>query len=72
MLSARSTVVAAYDFENAEDVLATCRKRLGLKDDDAILELWHASEKVGTRGVPHWPGIQPQGEITEYQLVLTR
>eukprot|EP00971_Amphidinium_carterae_P119560 2368738-Amphidinium_carterae.1 len=75
MLSARSTVVAAESHWSVKNVLATCRKGLGLKDDDAIMELWHGSEQVASdlsKLLRDWPGIQPKGEITEYQLVLTR
>eukprot|EP00971_Amphidinium_carterae_P006444 127156-Amphidinium_carterae.1 len=72
MLSGRSAVVAAERDEYVGTVLAVCRRRLGL--DHARMELWHGS---GER-VPHddtvedWPGILPLGEISEYQLLVTR
>eukprot|EP00971_Amphidinium_carterae_P178471 3540610-Amphidinium_carterae.1 len=72
MLSGRSTVVAAGGPWSFGVVLAECRRRLGLAG--ARMELWHGSEKVpadGTR-VGDWPGIQPLGEISAYQLVVTR
>eukprot|EP00971_Amphidinium_carterae_P323160 6422318-Amphidinium_carterae.1 len=56
-------------------VLAECRRRLGLEEDGTTLEIWHGSgERVPDYGtwVREWPGIQPIGEISEYQLVVTR
>eukprot|EP00971_Amphidinium_carterae_P006210 122333-Amphidinium_carterae.1 len=78
MLSGRSTVVATCPTATvvpavAEDILDDCRERLGLDDDGGTIELWHHSEKVSVdAGVEDWPGIEPKGEISEYQLVVTR
>eukprot|EP00971_Amphidinium_carterae_P266136 5279304-Amphidinium_carterae.1 len=73
MLSGRSTVVVARDFDDVELVLGECRRRLGLPDDDARMELWHGSERVPADArVQEWPGFQPGGEISEYQLVVMR
>eukprot|EP00971_Amphidinium_carterae_P244398 4852931-Amphidinium_carterae.1 len=75
MLSGRSTVVAAWNLRDARYVLAECRRRLGLADDGAKMELWHSSgEKVpvGDTIVNRFPGVQPKGEISEYQLLLRR
>eukprot|EP00971_Amphidinium_carterae_P173544 3440170-Amphidinium_carterae.1 len=74
MLSGRSTVVVAGGIGTAADVLRMCRRRLGLLDDGTTMELWHGSGRVPADGkyVPNWPGIQPPGEISEYQLVVTR
>eukprot|EP00971_Amphidinium_carterae_P251486 4992025-Amphidinium_carterae.1 len=74
MLSGRSTVVAALGCEDVEDVLNWCRMRLGLADDSTTtMELWHGSDRVRDgHGVWNWPGIQPPGEISEYQLVVRR
>eukprot|EP00971_Amphidinium_carterae_P097075 1921242-Amphidinium_carterae.1 len=71
MLSGRSTVVAFLDRWCAY-VLDKCCERLGLADEGATMELWHDSgERVpGDAGVQDWPGIQPRGEISEYQLLL--
>eukprot|EP00971_Amphidinium_carterae_P028090 552862-Amphidinium_carterae.1 len=66
-MTAAGHVKAAY-------VLDKAHARLGLPDDDSTMELWHGSgEKVpaGTR-VADWPGVQPRGEISEYQLLVTR
>eukprot|EP00971_Amphidinium_carterae_P047365 933198-Amphidinium_carterae.1 len=74
MLSGRSTVVAA-GYELAYGVLVRCRERLGLADDGSTLELWHSSgERVPDdyTEVRHFPGIQPPGKISEYQLLVTR
>eukprot|EP00971_Amphidinium_carterae_P113409 2246887-Amphidinium_carterae.1 len=74
MLLGRSTVVAAWDFWNVENVLYECRKRLGLSDDGGAMELWHSSgERVpdDDTQVCNFPGVQPKGEISEYQLLVT-
>eukprot|EP00971_Amphidinium_carterae_P279770 5553652-Amphidinium_carterae.1 len=73
MLSGRSTVVAAFRFVDVESVLAAFRARLGLADDGTTMELWHASERVPDRvQVRNFPGLQPPGEISEYQLLIRR
>eukprot|EP00971_Amphidinium_carterae_P195358 3876530-Amphidinium_carterae.1 len=75
MLSGRSTVVAAWPFCIVESVLAECRRKLNLAVDGSTMELWHCSgEKVPTdlTVVRDWPGVQPEGEISEYQLVMRR
>eukprot|EP00971_Amphidinium_carterae_P265442 5265817-Amphidinium_carterae.1 len=72
MLSGRSTVVAALGFRNVQNVLAECRRRLGLPNDDARMELRHGSGEMVPEDayVREWPGIQPLGMISEYQLVV--
>eukprot|EP00971_Amphidinium_carterae_P031221 614522-Amphidinium_carterae.1 len=66
-------MVAAESDETVEIVLDKCRERLNLADDGATMELWHGQDRVpGRTEVEDWPGVQPRGEITEYQLVLTR
>eukprot|EP00971_Amphidinium_carterae_P180487 3579927-Amphidinium_carterae.1 len=73
MLSGRSTVVAAWIYQDVENVLAACRTRLGLADDGTTMELRHASERVPDCVlVRNWPGLQPPGEISEYQLLIRR
>eukprot|EP00971_Amphidinium_carterae_P056220 1109398-Amphidinium_carterae.1 len=75
MLSGRSTVVVAGKNWGKNLVLFKCRRRLGLPEDGSTMELWHLSEKVPddvTVPVHDWPGLQPLGEISEYQLVVTR
>eukprot|EP00971_Amphidinium_carterae_P049122 967880-Amphidinium_carterae.1 len=54
------------------EVLTVCRRRLNLADDGSTMELWHSSGvKVPDRmQVRNFPGVQPKGEITEYQLLL--
>eukprot|EP00971_Amphidinium_carterae_P125135 2479425-Amphidinium_carterae.1 len=66
MLSGRSTVVAAAGYWSVKAVLPECRRRLGLEEDDARMELWQGSgERVPAEArVPEWPGIQPKGEIS--------
>eukprot|EP00971_Amphidinium_carterae_P271520 5387302-Amphidinium_carterae.1 len=46
MLSGRSTVVAADRDDEKDEILASCRSRLGLADDGTTMELWHGSELV--------------------------
>eukprot|EP00971_Amphidinium_carterae_P095767 1895138-Amphidinium_carterae.1 len=73
MLSGSSTVVAAYGDWSVESVLTWCRWRLGLPDDGTSLELLHGSESVpADADVKDFPGVQPLGDISAYQLVLTR
>eukprot|EP00971_Amphidinium_carterae_P036336 714487-Amphidinium_carterae.1 len=74
MLSGRSTVVGAEDYWRADNVLAMCHRRLSL-DGGARMEaqLWHGPEMVPADArVRDWPGVQPKGEISEYQLLLRR
>eukprot|EP00971_Amphidinium_carterae_P004215 84189-Amphidinium_carterae.1 len=69
MLSGRSTVVAALGSNSVFVVLQRCRMRLGLAS--GTMELQHGLERVhADANVRDWPGIQPVGEISEYQLVL--
>eukprot|EP00971_Amphidinium_carterae_P063335 1253292-Amphidinium_carterae.1 len=73
MLSGRSTLVVANLDHDVELVLDMCRWRLCLAEDDSAMELWRLSEKVpGDVPVEDWPGLQPPGEISEYQLLLRR
>eukprot|EP00971_Amphidinium_carterae_P092932 1839807-Amphidinium_carterae.2 len=73
MLSGRSAMMAAGSHGEVRDALARCRDRLGLADDGATMELWHGSDRVpdGAK-VPDWPGVQPKGEVSEYQLLVAR
>eukprot|EP00971_Amphidinium_carterae_P002684 53273-Amphidinium_carterae.1 len=60
-------------FYIVEHVLINCRRRLGLADDGSTMELMHGSERVPDDvRVGDWPGVQPRGEISEYQLLLRR
>eukprot|EP00971_Amphidinium_carterae_P280022 5558634-Amphidinium_carterae.1 len=74
MLSGRSTVVVAGDDWNIMYVLTRCRERLGLASDvpRTTMALWHGSDWVPVDGTEFqfWPGIQPHGQISEYQLLL--
>eukprot|EP00971_Amphidinium_carterae_P269121 5339004-Amphidinium_carterae.1 len=75
MLSGRSTVVVARPIWRVKNVLYKCRKRLGLSDDGTTMELWHGLDRVPdgeVEFVKDWPGIQPLGEISEYQLLVRR
>eukprot|EP00971_Amphidinium_carterae_P125011 2476677-Amphidinium_carterae.1 len=75
MLSGRSTVVAALShcYWKVDLVLAETRSKLGLADDGSTLELWHGTDRVpADTWVRDWPGIQPAGEISEYQVLVRR
>eukprot|EP00971_Amphidinium_carterae_P324482 6448645-Amphidinium_carterae.1 len=73
MLSGRNTVVVTTGYAEVEDVLANCRRRLGLADDGSTMELWDGSDRVPADDVvQYWPGIKPKGEISEYQLLVRR
>eukprot|EP00971_Amphidinium_carterae_P125915 2494591-Amphidinium_carterae.1 len=73
MPSGSSTVVAADDEDDVEYVLGMARERLGLPDDGSRMELWQGPESVPADAqVEDFPGVQPAGEISQYQLVLTR
>eukprot|EP00971_Amphidinium_carterae_P105589 2090950-Amphidinium_carterae.1 len=73
MMSGRNTVVATLGYREVEDVLAVCRRRLGLADDGSTMELWHGPERVPDETwVRDCPGIQPEGKISEYQLLVRR
>eukprot|EP00971_Amphidinium_carterae_P154553 3065105-Amphidinium_carterae.1 len=72
MLSGRSTVVVANGHWQVDDVLDRCGNRLGLADEGATIELCHGSDKVPDTEVYNFPGVQPLGEISEYQLLVRR
>eukprot|EP00971_Amphidinium_carterae_P301780 5995646-Amphidinium_carterae.1 len=75
MLSGRSTVVAVLPVWDIKIVLYECRRRLGLAEDGTTMELWHCSGMVpndNNTEVSDWPGVQPKGEISEYQLLIRR
>eukprot|EP00971_Amphidinium_carterae_P133076 2635125-Amphidinium_carterae.1 len=73
MLSGTSTVVAARSDEDVGDVLCMCKWRLAALTG-TTMELLHGQERVSgyCTIVRDWPGVQPTGEITEYQLLVTR
>eukprot|EP00971_Amphidinium_carterae_P062746 1242036-Amphidinium_carterae.1 len=65
MLSGRSTVVAAVDFNSVRYVLYECCERLGLSNDGATMELWHGSDRVPDGAfLPDWLGVKPKGELS--------
>eukprot|EP00971_Amphidinium_carterae_P352916 6492772-Amphidinium_carterae.1 len=75
MLSGRSTVVLAPHFGAMGDVLWDARRKLALPDAGSPMELWHGAVRVphDAELLPYrWPGMQPKGEITEYQLLVRR
>eukprot|EP00971_Amphidinium_carterae_P138876 2752317-Amphidinium_carterae.1 len=63
--------MAAEGDEDEESVLAACCERLALADDGSTMELWHGQDIVphDRAAVRDWPGVQPKGSISEYQLV---
>mmetsp|Transcript_42238 Transcript_42238/g.76553 ORF Transcript_42238/g.76553 Transcript_42238/m.76553 type:complete len:198 (-) Transcript_42238:23-616(-) len=71
VLSGRHTYYCAHPGWDTkdQDVLQACCARLGLEHRENM-KLLHGTEEVqaGSR-VLEWPGIQPVGVVTEYQLV---
>eukprot|EP00971_Amphidinium_carterae_P290128 5760591-Amphidinium_carterae.1 len=71
MLSGRCIVVLAPDGMDDENVLDECCRRLGLADGYTMKLLDLSGEEVHDFSfVRNWPGLQPKGEISEYQLNL--
>mmetsp|Transcript_10478 Transcript_10478/g.18927 ORF Transcript_10478/g.18927 Transcript_10478/m.18927 type:complete len:197 (+) Transcript_10478:21-611(+) len=70
MMSGRTTLITSGFYEFARDVVQRCCFKLGVA--------YRGNEQLysGSTVVPagcyacQWPGIQPLGEITEYQLVV--
>jgi len=72
LLSGRTTFVASPVElrELREAVLPRCCQRLGMaRGGHEVLVNGADCVPVGAR-VPAWPGIQPSGKITEYQLII--
>eukprot|EP00971_Amphidinium_carterae_P243955 4844316-Amphidinium_carterae.1 len=74
MLSGRSTVVLQDDNHGLsifiEDIVRRCCKRLGI-ERSGTEKLVHGIAVVpATVRVDSWPGLQPAGEVSEYQLIL--
>eukprot|EP00971_Amphidinium_carterae_P238903 4742397-Amphidinium_carterae.1 len=65
-------MVTAEHHWDVETVLDVCRRKLNLDSVFPTMELWHGQDRVPDTRVRGWPGLKPEGEITEYQLVLTR
>eukprot|EP00971_Amphidinium_carterae_P062983 1246499-Amphidinium_carterae.1 len=54
-----------------EYVIRICSKKLGLVDDGSRMQIWHGADRVPQDSeVQEWPGLQPRGEISEYQLIV--
>jgi len=56
MLSGRSTVVMGEGDDNADPIVRRCCSRLQIQK--------------ATAQVKNWPGLRPQEEVSEYQLVM--
>eukprot|EP00971_Amphidinium_carterae_P029826 586818-Amphidinium_carterae.3 len=70
-LSGRSTIVLAEGFFRGEEVLDTVKDKLNL--GNVACELLHGTQTVPNEfRVSEFPGLQPTGEITEYQLLVKR
>eukprot|EP00971_Amphidinium_carterae_P214586 4258323-Amphidinium_carterae.1 len=70
MLSGRYTVVCGNDKDLAENIVKECCGRLGMyrSGKEALV---HGTEVLpATAIVRRWPGLRPQGEVSEYQLVV--
>eukprot|EP00971_Amphidinium_carterae_P204167 4051532-Amphidinium_carterae.2 len=74
LLSGRCTVLALPwpGIETTEQVIAMCCERMeGVGREGMAVQLWHGVDGVQAQTrVCDWPGIQPPGVITEYQLLI--
>jgi len=65
MLSGRSTTVMSRGDVDAEDVVEKYCRRLGIRRS-GMETLIHGTEVVPpTVNVEDWPGVRPQGEVSE-------
>eukprot|EP00971_Amphidinium_carterae_P069835 1381844-Amphidinium_carterae.1 len=70
MLSGRSTVVCAKGGEDASSIVGRCCWRLAITESGNE-KLVHGTEVLPATGrVDSLIGIRPEGEVSEYQLVL--
>eukprot|EP00971_Amphidinium_carterae_P250753 4977619-Amphidinium_carterae.1 len=70
MLSGRSTTVLANAEESVEEIVSQCCGLLEIHERGTEA-LVHGTEVVpATAQVRNWPDIRPQGEVSEYQLVV--
>eukprot|EP00971_Amphidinium_carterae_P238808 4740701-Amphidinium_carterae.1 len=70
MLSGRSLVVLAASWDSTESVVEKCCDRFGIRRRGTE-RLVYGTEVVPERAqVIDWPGLRPQGEVSECQLVL--
>mmetsp|Transcript_47148 Transcript_47148/g.86535 ORF Transcript_47148/g.86535 Transcript_47148/m.86535 type:complete len:199 (-) Transcript_47148:58-654(-) len=71
MLSGRSTFVVSRGILDLEDILVRSCERLGVTRTGHEV-LFHGVDAVlPGLSVCMWPGIQPRGQVTEYQLVVS-
>eukprot|EP00971_Amphidinium_carterae_P313242 6225444-Amphidinium_carterae.1 len=69
MLSGRSIPVASNGNDTAEGIVFRCRIRLEMQGRRGRETFVHGREVVpATARVDSWPGLRPQGEVSEYQL----
>jgi len=71
MLSGRTTAVMARDGDKAEEIVRECCKRLQIQRSGTTA-LLHGTEVLPDEAVVRfdWPGLRPEGEVSEYQLIL--
>jgi len=70
MLSGRSTAVMSLGDDSVETIVGRCCSRLQMQKSGRE-SLIHGAEVVPPGAqVLDWPGLQPKGEVSEYQLVL--
>eukprot|EP00971_Amphidinium_carterae_P157349 3119276-Amphidinium_carterae.1 len=73
MISGRSCIVLAEGFFPGEDVLDTVKEKFNLENVACELSLLHGTLTVPKESrVSEFPGLQPTGAITEYQLLVKR
>eukprot|EP00971_Amphidinium_carterae_P135806 2690801-Amphidinium_carterae.1 len=70
LLSGRHTVVPASPHWDLEAVLGLACHRLGMPAEGAFL--LHGTDRVPqAMFVRDWPGMKPEGKVTDYQLMVS-
>eukprot|EP00971_Amphidinium_carterae_P188183 3735276-Amphidinium_carterae.1 len=70
MLSGRCTAMVSGGRDTAASIVGKCCFRLGIRHSGTE-KLVHGTEVVPNAArVSDWPGLRPEGEVSEYQLVV--
>mmetsp|Transcript_68446 Transcript_68446/g.127734 ORF Transcript_68446/g.127734 Transcript_68446/m.127734 type:complete len:221 (-) Transcript_68446:87-749(-) len=70
MLSGQSAIVCAKGRDTLSWILQDCCSKLEVEKTESAELLNGCNAVPATAIVSTWPGIQPKGQVTEYQLVL--
>mmetsp|Transcript_24832 Transcript_24832/g.45566 ORF Transcript_24832/g.45566 Transcript_24832/m.45566 type:complete len:200 (-) Transcript_24832:29-628(-) len=71
LMSGRYTLSPAWSGSRPKDIIRRCCERLDMAytGSEALLHGFDVVPKLAY--VPYWPGMQPRGHVSEYQLVLS-